>query len=300
MARAKSFIPCSCHPPLDAGQVVACARAAVEENPANAPPAGALASLLGGALVGAVDQPQFIAVMTSKYWGQKGRAFGVSFLDNPTAACRSKILAHMNAWGERCSVSFRESGQGEVRISRGAGGYWSYLGTDVLQIPANQPTMNLQGFTENTSDAEYRRVVRHETGHTLGCPHEHMRRAIVELLDRAKTINYFAQTQGWSQATTIQQVLTPVEESSLLGSPTTDQDSVMCYQLPGSITRNGKPIAGGSDITANDFAFMSKLYPKADAPVEPPAPPAGDVVNLPVAVAEAVRALQALGYRVTK
>ena len=41
-------------------------------------------------------------------------------------------------------------------------------------------------------------------------------------------------------ATTIQQVLTPVEERSLLGSPTVDADSIMCYQLPGSITKSGR------------------------------------------------------------
>lgn len=259
-----------------------------------------MASLFGTALVGGVDAPQFIAVMTSKYWGQKGRDFGVRFLDSPTQACRNKILAHMNAWSERCNVSFRESAQGEIRINRGNGGYWSYLGTDVLSIPSGQPTMNLQGFTENTSDAEYRRVVRHETGHTLGCPHEHMRRAIVELLDQAKTINYFAQTQGWPRNTTIQQVLTPVEEASLLGSPTTDADSIMCYQLPGSITKSGRPIVGGSDITPNDFAFMAKLYPRAAGPVSPPPPPSADVVSLPVAVADAVKALTALGYKVTR
>lgn len=266
----------------------------------NAPPAGALAALLGTALVGADSQPQFIAVMTSKYWGQKGRDFGVSFIDNPTQACRNKIIAHMNAWNERCNVSFRESAQGEIRIARGNSGYWSYLGTDVLSIPSGQPTMNLQGFTERTPDSEYRRVVRHETGHTLGCPHEHMRRAIVELLDRAKTIAYFSQTQGWSAATTVQQVLTPVEESSLLGSPTTDQDSVMCYQLPASITKTGKPIVGGVDITPNDYAWMATLYPKPNVPPPPPPPPIEGTVSLPVAVAAAVKALTDLGFKVTK
>lgn len=293
----KAFIPC-CDKCLTDGDMVAASTRAIEENPANGPPRGVLSSILGVALTGAVDQPQFIAVMTSKYWGQKGRDFGVRFLDNPTAACKSKILAHMNAWNQFCNVSFRESSSGEIRISRGGTGYWSYLGTDVLQIATNQATMNLQGFTENTSDAEYRRVVRHETGHTLGCPHEHMRRAIVNLLDAEKTVAYFAQTQGWSRQTTIQQVLTAVEESSLLGSPTTDQDSIMCYQLPGIITKTGKPIVGGTDITPNDGAFMAKLYPKAVAPPNPPVNPE-QTVNLPVAVSQAVAALRALGFTVT-
>ena len=39
--------------------------------------------------------------------------------------------------------------------------------------------MNLEAFTMQTPDSEFHRVVRHEAGHTLGFPHEHMRKAIV-------------------------------------------------------------------------------------------------------------------------
>ena len=40
---------------------------------------------------------------------------------------------------------------GKVRITRDLAGYWSYLGTDILLIPPDQPTMCLQGFTERTA-----------------------------------------------------------------------------------------------------------------------------------------------------
>jgi hypothetical protein len=36
----------------------------------------------------------------------------------------------------------------------------------------------------------------------------------------------------------------------------------MCYQIPGSITKNGQPILGGLDIDPTDYAFAAKLYPK--------------------------------------
>jgi hypothetical protein len=58
-----------------------------------------------------------------------------------------------------------------------------------------------------------------------------------------------------------QQVLTPLSEDSIMGTPP-DQDSIMCYQLPGSITRDGQPIRGGSDINATDHAFAGDIYPK--------------------------------------
>lgn len=269
------FIPCT-PPPSPMADVFELARVAVEQNPANAPPMEAMAALMMTAIVPGISSPddlpipQFIAVATSKYWGPKTRELGVSFLDQTGPTTRGLILSHMNAWSDRIGISFKESSRGEVRISRGNGGYWSYLGTDILSIPADRPTMNLEAFTDKTPDSEYRRVVRHETGHTLGCPHEHMRRSIIELIDPSKAVAYFRRTSGWSQSTVIEQVLTPIEESSLMGTPTAEQDSIMAYQFPASITKNGKPIVGGSDITESDSNFMAKLYPKADSPAPPP------------------------------
>ena len=121
--------------------------------------------------------------------------------------------------------------------------------------------MNLEAFTMNTPESEFHRVVRHETGHTLGFPHEHMRKALVALIDPDKAIAYFMETQGWSEAEVRAQVLTPLEESSLLGT-TPDPKSIMCYQIPGEITKSGKPIVGGTDISPLDFSFVSTIYPK--------------------------------------
>jgi hypothetical protein len=168
----------------------------------------------------------------------------------------------MNAWSQTAGVSFVETrGVGKVRISRNQAGYWSYLGTDILHIPSNRPTLNLQGFTMNTQEGEFHRVVRHEAGHTLGFPHEHMRKELVALIDPEKAYDFFQRTQGWSRQMVDQQVLTPLSQNSIMGTPP-DQDSIMCYQLPGSITKSGQPIRGGIDINATDYAFAGRIYPK--------------------------------------
>lgn len=205
------------------------------------------------------------------YWlyalGNVGAGTSLGFLDNPPSDLRSRIVAHMNAWNKTANVQFvQTTTDPQVRIARVPGdGYWSYLGTDVLSIQNNEPTMNLDSFTMNTPEKEYRRVVRHETGHTLGCPHEHMRRALVNLIDRQKAIDFFGQTQGWDASMVEQQVLTPLEESSLIGTMKSDSNSIMCYQIPGIISKNGKPIAGGEDIDKSDSTFMASIYPKAKA-----------------------------------
>lgn len=240
------------------------AMVAAKVNPANGPvigPAGALGEE-------GMPSPLAAAVVTSKYWGPTPRKLTVSFLDGGSPGLRSKIVSHMNAWTKTGCIEFVEtSGVGQVRITRGGSGYWSYLGTDILLIPANRPTMNLQNFSLSTSDSEYRRVVRHETGHTLGMPHEHMRKELVARIDPKKAYEYFRLTQGWPKETVDQQVLKSLDEFTLMFTPP-DEDSIMCYQLPGSITKDGKPIRGGLDINQTDYKFIGQIYPKPGAATE--------------------------------
>ncbi len=224
---------------------------ALAHNPVNRP-AGVLA-------------PQHLALLTTRYWGPRGVRLTVGFLDGAPPDLQRCILQHMNAWGHYCNVGFAlTSTDPQVRITRTPGdGYWSYLGTDVLSIPADQPTMNLDSFTMRTPESEYRRVVRHETGHTLGFPHEHARREIVQRIDRQRAYDYFGRTQGWSPEDVNAQVLTPLEEGSLFGTVEADPDSIMCYQLPAAIMADGVPVAGGLDIEPTDAAFAAQVYPLA-------------------------------------
>jgi hypothetical protein len=241
----------------------AAARTATEINPVNHPPVERLVR----AIPGFKPNPSHIAVLTTKYWHTGGVKLGVKFLDGESTALKKRILEHMNAWAKTANVKFTLSNtNAQVRIARidtgPQNGYWSYLGTDILHIPAGEPTMNLQEFTMDTQESEFHRVVRHETGHTMGFPHEHMRRELVELIDEQKAIAFFGQTQHWSPDEVRQQVLTPIEESSLLGTPHADPHSIMCYQIPGQLTKTGKPIIGGTDIDPTDYKFAGKIYPK--------------------------------------
>jgi hypothetical protein len=241
---------------------VSAARVATDINPVNHPPIERLMRVIPQF----APSPEHIAVLTTKYWHSGGVKLTVGFLDNPPADLRARILLHMNAWSKTGNVRFTQtSGEPQVRIARAGGtngGYWSYLGTDVLSIASSQPTMNLEGFTMSTPESEFHRVVRHETGHTMGFPHEHMRGELVNKIDAAKAIAFFGQTQGWSPEEVRAQVLTPIEESSLLGTAHADPNSIMCYQIPGSLTKDGKPIIGGVDIDPQDYAFAAKIYPK--------------------------------------
>jgi hypothetical protein len=236
------------------------AETAIKINPANAPAVHQLKM----AMPDTVIEPDKLALLTAKYWGVGGVRLTVGFMDNPPADLRARILSHMNAWGIFGNVQFIETTQNpQVRIARTAGdGFWSYLGTDVLSIPANRPTMNLDSFSMSTPDSEFFRVIRHETGHTLGFPHEHMRSEIVDGIDREKAIAYFMRTQGWSRDQVIAQVLTPLNQSALISTAHADPNSIMCYWLPAEVMKNGTAIPGGRDIDTQDGQFASQVYPR--------------------------------------
>jgi len=211
-----------------------------------------------------------LALDVTRYWGKEGVHLTVGFIDTPDRELRARILSHMNAWSRTANVSFVASdAEPQVRIARwtsadspGDEGYWSNLGTDVLLIEAHRPTMNLEGFTMRTPESEFVRLVRHETGHTMGFPHEHMRQAIIERLDRTKVIRDFMRTQGWTEQEVIDQILTPLEDASIMGTSHTDETSIMCYQVDAALTLDGTAVVGGTDINALDFAFAAQCYPR--------------------------------------
>jgi hypothetical protein len=257
--------PIVCRPKsLPASRIPNAARRAVEINPANA----VEHRVVERTPIGRRGGQRRLAVLVGRRWPASGIRLSVKFLDNPPADLRARILRHMNAWSKTANVLFTETrGKGKVRIARldapvDMSGYWSYIGTEILGIDNDEPTLNLEGFTMRTSEAEFRRVVRHEAGHTLGFEHEHMRRELVKKIDRRKAFAYFDRTEGWTRKEVEEQVLTPLKDKSIMGTTESDPLSIMCYQIPGDITKDGKEIRGGTDINPKDFAFAGSIYPK--------------------------------------
>jgi hypothetical protein len=212
-------------------------------------------------------QPAHLAMLVQKKWAP-GTTIPVYFLDGGTAALRAKVLAHANAWHDRgANVAFRETGQRDqatVTLARTPGlGYWSMIGTDSLVVSrAGQQTLNLDGFTAKTREAEWRRVVRHEFGHALGFPHGQQTPEIVARIDEEKAIAYYMRTQGWSRDLAAAQFeALATSEVSLFGG---NSDSVMTYPCPAFLLKQGAQLVpGGKDITNDDAAAARKFYPAA-------------------------------------
>jgi hypothetical protein len=219
--------------------------------------------------------PLQIAVLTSKRWPASGVHLTVGFLESIDAGTRDRILTCANMWSKWANVGFAYTGNvndADVRIAAGNDGYWSFLGTDIKMVNRGEATMNLQGYLRGLPDSEYVRVVTHEHGHTLGSPHSQARKWIIDRLDPEATIRYYMQTQGWPRQMVIEQVLTPIPESQLIGTDTeaSDEISIMCYPFPSQCVRDGREIPGGDHITDEDGMLMGKIYPRQDGTQPPP------------------------------
>jgi hypothetical protein len=249
---------------LPSDMILAAAATAIRENRSNGPSPRAAAMLDN-------PSPTRLAMLTEKYWGPTGVNLGVAFMETTSPEVQNKILAHANLWSKGANINFKPASKSvaEVRISLEPGnGYASYLGTDILHIPSGEPTMWLDSFSLEVPDSEYMRVVPHEFGHTAGFPHEHMRKEIGSRLDKEKTIAAFKRWYGWTAKETTAQVFVTLEERAIIATPLADETSIMTYSFPASITKDGKPIVGGTQINDLDYRFAADRYPPTV--VQPP------------------------------
>jgi hypothetical protein len=236
--------------------LVKAAETAVKINPVNAPMIGPFAAVAPG--FAEVMDPLHLAVVTGKYWGPTPRRLTVSFMESTPANLRARIISQMNAWTQT-GISFAETqGPGDPDL-RGSGVL--VISRDRYSAhPAEPSDDEPASVHDEHPESEYKRVVRHETG-TPGLSARAHAAELVARIDPEKAYEYFRRTQGWEPRMVDQQVLTALDERSIMFTPP-DQDSIMCYQLPGEITRDGQPIRGGRDINQTDYAFAGGIYPK--------------------------------------
>ncbi|MBC7775936.1 MAG: matrixin family metalloprotease [Phycisphaerae bacterium] len=195
--------------------------------------------------------------LKNKFW-TPGQQIRVLFLNGSTTL-QNRVFAAAEEWEKHANINFVKvaSGTAEVRINFGAGGYWSYIGKDLVYVNASQPTMNLQ-FLDNVSDTELKRITVHEFGHTLGLRHEQQQPLANIPWNTTAVYAYYAQ-MGWSQQMVNDNVLNKnTAESSQ--NTVFDPTSIMQYPVPASLTTNGYSIGWNTVLSATDKSFIGKVY----------------------------------------
>jgi hypothetical protein len=229
--------------------------AAIMENPANLPsPQEA-------------DQPpqaRSIALLKKKLW-QPGRTLHVRFLDGDPQVT-AKVAAVAQEWLQYANLQFvfDDAPGAEIRISFKQPGSWSYMGTDALLIPPDQPTMNYGWLTPATGDEEYSRVVLHEFGHAIGCIHEHQNPLQgIPWNEPAVMRFYQGPPNYWSEAQVRENLLKKYDRTEINGTDF-DKYSIMLYPVQKELTIGGFEVPwSNSTLSAIDKAFIAQVYPKS-------------------------------------
>lgn len=238
-------------------QVEAAARAAIKENPANLgllPPQNFQAVDVG------VLPPARMALLAGKRWAP-GRTLRVAFMHGDPYVI-SKVIQFASEWMNYANIRFEFVNQwpADIRIAFLPGGSYSYIGTDNLQIPGNQHTMNFGWFTPQTSDDEFRRTTVHEFGHALGCIHEHQHPQSPILWNKPVVYEYYAR-MGWPPQQVDQNVFYRYS-AQVTNHSAFDRDSIMLYPVPKEHTVDGFTVGWNSQLSAMDKQFIGAIYPR--------------------------------------
>lgn len=149
-------------------------------------------------------------------------------------------------------------GQSDVRISFDpAKGFWSFVGTQALQIPLNKVTMNL-AFTNRMLYEDMMGKARHEFGHVVGLVHEHQHPAGPKF-NAGRAREHFS-SRGIPSDQLDNQVLNPHTALRYL-TRDYDPESIMHYEVPEHITRDGTTVGRNTRLSRGDIATLQALYP---------------------------------------
>jgi hypothetical protein len=207
-----------------------------------------------------------MALVNSKKW-QTGSTLRCRFLDG-TTKMKTKVEAIAHQWENHANLKlkFVATGSADIRISFHADtGSWSAVGRDALNqsyFPTHQPTMNYGWLRDNSSAAEYSRVVLHEFGHALGCVHEHQQPKFSRKWNVQAVMTYFQGPPNyWSPAEIKHNVLSKYSPHGV-SATNYDPKSIMLYSFDGALFADGLgPTNSNTKLSAYDINMIGQLYP---------------------------------------
>ena len=178
-------------------------------------------------------------------------------------------------------LEVEDAREADVRIAFQRGnGDWSYIGTEMEDVPRTQETMNF-GF-EVKGDEGYHTAL-HEIGHTLGFPHEHQNPlGGIVWNEEVVYANCAGHPNFWDEETTFGNIIAKLDPDDVQGSQW-DSNSIMHYAFEaGEILeparyRNGLKPKGG--LSPRDVQWVKRFYPPLEG-TELPDLPVGESIPL--------------------
>jgi hypothetical protein len=154
-----------------------------------------------------------------------------------------------------------QQAKSDIRISFENGHSWSFVGTDNLHIPKDQPTMNY-GWLEDgmtTQSATLRAAVLHEFGHALSLEHEHQHPEVGIPWDKPKVYEHYAEI-GWTRQMVDHNIFARFDRN-LTQFSRYDPESIMHYPVQNELTIGDYEIPWRTELSQTDKHFLAQLYP---------------------------------------
>ncbi len=211
------------------------------------------------------------AIVISKRWAN-GSTLRVRFMGGD-AAQHDIVKQFAPQWSKHANLKldFNNAPDAEIRIAfQDDDGAWSYIGKDCLDIPRDQPTMNLGWQDEG--------VVLHEFGHAIGLIHEHQNpQGGIKWNKENVRRDLAGPPNFWDPATIEHNMFAKYAQDQINGT-TLDKKSIMLYAIPKTWTLDGFQSEPTEVLSATDQTFIGStgVYPGVGQPSTGP-------VELPVA-----------------
>ena len=145
----------------------------------------------------------------------------------------------------------------KIKFTAGEGSS-SYIGTDCLIQSVTDYTMNFSWFDVPT--------VIHEFGHAMGMIHEHQnpRGRGIPWNEKEVYIYFEGEPNNWSRDLVYQNIIKKYDSDQVNGSDF-DQDSIMLYAYPASLTENNCcGTKQNSRLSETDIRWLRREYPQDD------------------------------------
>ena len=168
-------------------------------------------------------------------------------------------------WTKYANLKFKLISEGEAELRIGFHkneGSWSYIGTDCLSIPKDQPTINLGPLTATTPSRELRAVVIHEFGHALGLAASQQSPVAVIPWNKKAAYEYYGK-MGWDRQTVNYNVFMKYAPDEVRYGPP-DHHSIMYHPIPKETTDGKFDITQGEELSEGDKLFIAQIYPRVE------------------------------------
>lgn len=201
------------------------------------------------------------------YW-LAGETIRIKFL-NGDEYLQNKVKQYATQWLQYSNLKFEWVNSNQIAAIKigfkwnDDYGSWSNIGKECITVDQNSPSMNFGWFDSYTSEQEFRRVTLHEFGHALGLAHEHQNPTSPIQWNVEAVYAYYG-ASGWTKEQIDHNVLNKFSTSQV-DYTNFDNQSIMLYYLPSSLTLDGYSFPLNTFLSEMDILSAYMMYPASNS-----------------------------------